>query len=905
MNQHQFGGRRDAGGDPASQMRLWPDEDFDANEPSPAATPARAAEQLASLGEGSKGAGVPDFADGVAKALADDATAAEPKGRQSGERPEKAMPAGERPASDKRGGANGTAKPGSSDDGDKAGADPGAEIRARLHQSNAADRAYRRLPVPRRDQLPAPQDSTERVPANFAPAAGYAEPDRDEAKLDLRKYLWLLFRHRWLILGASGLCVGVGLVTTLLTTPVYRATTTIQIDREVAKVVSQGEDVQQVDNGQSAEFYQTQYELLKSRSLAERVAKALNLQDDAAFMAADAPSPWANLKRLIFGAAPKDTTTASADVNALQAAAAGRLMGGFSIQPVNGSTIVALSFDSPNPTVAAKVINAVADNYISDSLDRRYAASTYARTFLEDRLQQLKLKLEESEKQLVAYADQNQIVSAGGTTTLTQTNLAAANDALSKATNERLQNELLLKQIQSMDGLGMPQILSDKTIQDLRAKRADLEATYKDKLGSFKPAYPDMVKLKTDMDEIDRQIAAEVGTITASIKAAYDAGKAEEDAQSKRIEDLKQQVTDFNNRNIQYTILQREVDTSRSLYDGLLQRYKEIGVAGGVGINNVSVVDRAEQPGAPFSPNLKRNLMMSLMLGLLLGAGAAFGREQLDDTFKSPEDVEDNLGLPLLGVIPLAKSEEEHVKALLDHRSSVTEAYRSLRTALQFSTSAGVPETLLVTSSRASEGKSTTALTLAKNYAQLGMRVLLIDADLRKPTLHDLLGYDGSVGLTNCLASPAIPPEVFQKTTIQGLTFMASGPLPPNPAELLAGPKMLTLMTVAAEQFDLVILDGPPVAGLADAPLLGSMAAGVLFVIDGTRTRRKVAEAALKRLYLARAQVVGAVINKLDTSGPGYGYGYGYGYGDNSYYGAERSKEISAATATPSPEKAS
>jgi succinoglycan biosynthesis transport protein ExoP len=284
--------------------------------------------------------------------------------------------------------------------------------------------------------------------------------------------------------------------------------------------------------------------------------------------------------------------------------------------------------------------------------------------------------------------------------------------------------------------------------------------------------------------------------------------------------------------------------------------------------------------------------MMSLMLGLLLGAGAAFGREQLDDTFKSPEDVEDNLGVPLLGVIPLAKSADEHAKALEEPRSAVTEAYRSLRTALQFSTSTGVPKTLLVTSSRASEGKSTTAMTLAQNYAQLGMTVLLIDADLRKPTLHELIGCDGSVGLTNCLTSSAIPPEVFHKTKIKNLTFVASGPLPPNPAELLAGPKMLTLLTVAAEQYDLVILDGPPVAGLADAPLLASIAEGTLFVIDGTRTRRKVAEAALKRLYLARAQVVGAAINKLDTTGPGYGYGYGYGYGDASYYGAERAKEI-------------
>ncbi len=752
------------------------------------------------------------------------------------------------------------------------------------------DRAYTRLPVARGEHLPASTDPRDHLPAHFAPSAAYLEPAPQETQLDLRKYLWLMFRHRWLILGTTALCLFVGLINTLLTTPIYKATTTIQINRDTVDLV-QGQDIQQVDGGNGFEFYQTQYELLKSRSLAERIVKKLNLQDDSAFMAAVVPSSWSNLKRMIFGAPPENQITASADLDARQATAAGRVMGGLSLQPVNSSTIVKLSFDSPSPKVAEKIANAVAEGYIADTLDRRYSASAYARRFLEDRLQQLKLKLAESEKQLVAYAEEKQIVSAGGTVTLTQTNLAAANDALAKATNDRLRNELLWKQIQSADNLGVPQILENKGIQELRTKRIDLATTYKDKLNAFKPAYPEMKKLQAQIDEIDAQIAAEVQLISDSIKAAYDASVSEEESLSQRIKQLKADVTDFNNRNIQYTILQREVDTSRSLYDGLLQRYKEIGVAGGVGMNNVSVVDRATVPGAPFAPNFKKNLTLSLILGLLLGAGVAFGREHLDDTFKSPEDVEDKLGVPLLGIIPLAKSGEAHVKSLEDPRSPVTEAYRSLRTALQFSTSSGVPKILLVTSSRASEGKSTTALTLAQNYANLGMKVLLIDSDLRKPSLHILLGCVDTVGLSNCLSGAAIEPEVFQKTNMKGLTFVASGPLPPNPAELLAGTKMLTLLTVAAEQFDLVILDGPPVAGLADAPLLGSLAAGTLFVIDGTKTRRNVAKAALKRLYLARAIIVGAVINKLDTTGPGYGYGYGYG--DTSYYGVEQPKALS------------
>jgi capsular exopolysaccharide synthesis family protein len=455
---------------------------------------------------------------------------------------------------------------------------------------------------------------------------------------------------------------------------------------------------------------------------------------------------------------------------------------------------------------------------------------------------------------------------------------------------------LLWEQLQSAQGIGVPQMLESESIAEKRAKKADLAANYQEQLAFFKPAYPEMVKLQAQMDELDRQIGEEISLIRASVEAEYKTAVAEEQSLTERLDALKEEFTDFRNRNIQYTILQREVDTNRTLYDGLLQRYKEIGVAGGVGTNNVAVVDRAEVPGGPFTPNLRRNLMMSLMLGLVLGVGAAFAREQLDDTFKSPEDIEENLGVPLLGVVPLAKSEEDHQLQLEDPRSALSEAYRSLRTALQFSTSSGVPRTLLVTSARATEGKSTTALTLARNYAELGMKVLLIDADLRKPTLHKKLpGSDPGVGLTNCLASEVVTPQVFQKTATRGLTFMPSGPLPPNPAELLAGPKMISLLAVAAEQFDLVILDGPPVAGLADGPLLSSMAAGTLFVIDGGSTRRNAAKGALKRLHFARGQVVGAVINKLTVGGFGYGYGYGYhgyGYGDTDYYGQDRAKEI-------------
>jgi capsular exopolysaccharide synthesis family protein len=276
---------------------------------------------------------------------------------------------------------------------------------------------------------------------------------------------------------------------------------------------------------------------------------------------------------------------------------------------------------------------------------------------------------------------------------------------------------------------------------------------------------------------------------------------------------------------------------------------------------------------------------MSFAMGLFCGGVAAFGIEFLDDSFKVPEEVETSLGLPVLGIIPVAPQGEALQSALADGRSALSEAYRSLRTAIQFSTPNGAPKTLLVTSAQPGEGKSTASLHLAKNFARLGQKVLLIDSDLRNPTLHTGLDLALAPGLSNYLTGNALPQGLFQSTQEERLTLLACGPLPPNPAELLAGPKMALFLSVAEKKFDIVIIDGPPTMGLADAPLLSSVVEGTLLVIEAGRTRRGAAKAALKRLHFARAQTIGVLLNKFDSRKVGHTYGYGYGYGYGDYYG--------------------
>jgi len=674
------------------------------------------------------------------------------------------------------------------------------------------------------------------------------------------------------------------LVGTLLMTPIYRATTSLQIERDTIKVVDV-EGVTPVEGPGGNDFYQTQYELLKSRALAQRVASQLDLAEGDRLERIAPRSPWSALGGLFSrrqDSAAEDDSGAAADARAEAATVA--VMQGITITPVRNSRLVRLHFDSPDPVFSQRAANALAEAYIASNLERRFDSSTYAKTYLEDRLEELKLKLEESERQLVTFAQQEQIVGTGENSgNLSEQNLGSINTALSQVRTERIRAESRWRQAQASRGLVLlGEVGQNSIIKSLQEQRGRLMAEYQDKLRLYKPAYPLMVQLKGQIDEIDSQIGSEVENIKAAIQAEFLASQEQERLLEEQMALLKTDVLDLQSRSIQYNIFKREVDTNRQLYDGLLQRYKEVGVAAGVTNNNISVVDRAQR-GSKYKPSLARNLALGLALGLMLGVLLALGFEYLDDTLKAPEDIEKQLGLSVLGVIPLLKPPMTPVKAMEDPRSAFAESYRSVRTALQFATDTGVPRCLLVTSATPAEGKSTTALTLAKNFAQLGKRVLIIDADLRNPSLHRSLGKENTSGLSNYLAGASKATEVIQATDTPHLMFMPTGPLPPNPAELLMGPKMLSLISIAAEKFDQVIIDGPPVMGLADAPILANMATGTLLVIEAGETRIAVARNALKRLVAARAHVVGALLTKFSSKHAGYGYGYGaynyYSYG--------------------------
>ncbi|WP_045835447.1 polysaccharide biosynthesis tyrosine autokinase [Hyphomicrobium sp. 99] len=689
--------------------------------------------------------------------------------------------------------------------------------------------------------------------------------------------LRILLKRKGLIFAVTVAAFSLGTVRTLMMTPLYTSKIRLQIDRSVAKIV-EGGNITPVE-GTDAEFLRTQYELLLSRSLAERVAQLARLADDQDFFRPRSFSFLATIRSILRPA----QSGAPQSQRELVSNAAAIVEQNISVRPIPGSRLVDISYSDPNPARSQKISAAYANAFIASNLDKRFEANAYAKAFLEDQIKQLKLRLEQSEKAMLAFAEKEQIVSIGASSSMVETDLANSSAALGNIARERIKNEQLWRQVEKSDALNFPQFLSSNAIDGLRAKRNDLVTEYQEKLQTFKPSYPVMVQIKNKIGEVDRQLAAEVRTIRASLKNAYESSLSQENEITARVATLRTDVLDFQKRSIEYNILKREVDTNRDLYNGLLQRYKEVDVAGGVGSNNVFVVDAASLPSSPSSPQLMKSVLLALFLGFGISIALAYVIENFDDVIDSVEEAERVGGLVTLGVIPLVNSRVDVKEALLDARSPLAEAYRSLCTSLQFTTPRGMPKTLFVTSAGAQEGKSISSIAITQHFARLGLNVLLVDADMRNPSLHKYLEADNSVGLSSCLAGACTPPDAIQKTATPHLAFLSSGPLPPNAADLLASPHFMSLLSGSLEVFDLVIIDGPPVLGLADALLLSNAAEATIFVMGSGLARGGAVRSALKRLEISKGPLIGGVITKLDAKTAGYGYGYSYGYGADAF----------------------
>lgn len=706
-----------------------------------------------------------------------------------------------------------------------------------------------------------------------------------EAVPIIRQYLNIAKRWRLVIAASLIGFLALGIIVTLLMTPKYTAASTIEISRESDRVTNfQG--VEREASIADQEFYQTQYGLLSSRTLSENVAKELRLVDKPEFFAmfdqfSDDPALKLSNGRY------------SGDSRARRQMLAGEiLIDNLVVSPARLSRLVEIRFTSPDADFSATVANAWAQQFIETNLDRKSEATAYGREVLQRQLAEYKARLDESQRQLVAYASQEQIInlpaqgsgsSGVGDRSIVSDDLSALNTALNESIAARIEAEARYRQA---GGAGASaEALRNTAISNLRQRRAELMADYERLLVQFEPEYPTAIQIKTQIDQLDSSISREENRVAASYQSEYRQALQRENSLRQRVAGLKDDYLSLRRRSIQYNIFQQEVDTNRALYDGLLQRFKEIGVAAGVGVNNVAIVDRAFAPRKPSSPNIILNLFASAVLGLFLGAVLALALEQLDDAIEDPENFRKRIGLPLLGTIPLLKGEDPQV-SLADRKSEMFDAYLSVQTNLSFATQDGIPRALAVTSTRPSEGKSTTSLALAATLVRSGRSVILIDGDMRSPSVHHWGQVDRDRGLSNFLSGDDnLDGSTFEIPQL-GVTAMSAGPLPPNAAELLSGRRLTALVERLAADYDHVIIDAPPVLGLADAPLIASQVDGIVYCVEAHNIKSSLVTASLGRLDVADIRLLGCVLTKFEPSKAHHGYGYEYSYS----YGAPDTK---------------
>jgi succinoglycan biosynthesis transport protein ExoP len=695
---------------------------------------------------------------------------------------------------------------------------------------------------------------------------------------DMRLMAW---RQRYLIGTIVGMAVLLAVIVTLLMTPIFRAQSTLRIDQENAKII-EGQDVDPaVAISDTARYMNTQKGVILSRGMAYRVVDTLHLGNDDAFfkaMRVNLPSSKIPANEL-----PLVRRNLAATIVQSHVAAD---------VPID-SRITTISFSSPDPVVAARLANTYADIYVDQNSARRYESTAYARRYLQSEIERARAKLQEAEHAAITYAQQAQIIDArdaaaapeggqgggagGSSSSLTTANLVRLNSDYSAAHSARIAAEERWKVAARTSPMELPEVIANAAIQNLRADRARMQSQLLQLRQRYESGHPQVAELTAQIGSLDKQIRQIAVQTRDSLRTNYLAARAQEASLQSAMQGLRGVALNEQNRRVQLNLIARDAETSRRQLDNLLQRYNQVSAAADIRTNNVSVVDRAEVPTSPVSPRAFFNVAAALALGFALALVLAFIREALDDTVRSPEDVERKLDLPLIGTTPLVTDETTTV-ALSDDRHPLSEAYYSVRATLDFASPNGAPKTLLVTSSSPGEGKSTTSAAIGLDYARIGKKTLLIDADLRKPSLHKLFGVKNDAGFVNLLTGQSRIDEVVLTVPGSTLHFLTLGPIPVNPAQLLSSDALPRFLERFSKDYDVIVFDAAPVMGIADVPLIARFMEGTLVIVEANRAHRGQAKTALKRLVGAGANVLGVVLTKFDARDAGYSYDYHYKY---------------------------
>ncbi|MDZ4307494.1 GumC family protein [Allopontixanthobacter sp.] len=702
--------------------------------------------------------------------------------------------------------------------------------------------------------------------------------------IDMNYILAVIRRNRWLIFSIVTVSVAAALAATLLAVPQYTARVTIQVNETSQRVLG-SEDTPAEDNSWNYErFLNTEIDVVTSYALAERVENALDLSESTRFF---------NAFGIHDEAIRSDDKLREMDAILL-------VQRNLKVPAPRNTRVIPVLFTSADAGISAQIANSYAEQFIQADLKRKFDSTAYARDFVSDQLTEAKERLANSEKALNTYARGAGLIRltdptvdedtgrAGGS--ITTASLIQLNQAANSARANRIGAETRWQSIANAPLYSSASVRSDPTVASLLGRRAALEASLAEESSRRLEDHPEIVSRRAELAQVQADLNAAANSVRLAIRTEYDAARATEIQLASQVNTLKGETLSEQDSSVQYALLEREADTNRQLYDELLQRYKQLNAAAGVSASNISIIDQARVPVAPSSPNLMFNLGIGFILGSFIAGGAVFLRTELDDSIRVPEDVAQKLDLPLLGVVPVNQAgtiEDE----MADPKAPIAEAYSSLCGSLLYATPQGLAPTMLVTSSQPSEGKSVTCRALAHTFSRMGRKVILVDGDIRRPSLHRFAGTDNSVGLTTVLTGQATLAEAVHTNCEQAFSCLTAGPTPPAPSELLASVRMQEIIDELAREYDLVIIDSSPVLGLADAPMLSVLVDGVVFVVEAARGRRGALKSSLRRLKAMRPNILGAVLTKFDPKDASNSYSSYYGY-DYYSYRDEREKAV-------------
>jgi exopolysaccharide transport family protein len=754
--------------------------------------------------------------------------------------------------------------------------------------------------VPRND-IPGSSELQPSGPAEFIRPIGSAlyslVPSQESS---LREYLRILIKRKWMVGSVVAGIFMIVAVASLRQTPVYDAVGRIVVNKADSNLITFKDSQPAFDYYDQSDL-DTEVRILQSDLMALQVIRQLNLD-----------------KRSEFGGRPDQkqgnliADTLSTDSNRMSG-----LLGAFRahlhVALIPNTRIIEIHYDSTDPQLAASAVNALASTYVEQNFKTKFESTMQASDWLSKQLVDLQMKVETSQEKLVRYQKEHEILGTDEKQNITMSKLDELNREMTSAESDRMQKEALYRQTQTndpdqvaaaivADSIGGGGVAASGLLDKLREQQAALRIQAAELNSQFGPSYPKVVQLNNQVKEIDHQLQMETAKAVDHLRGQYLAALQRETMLQGSFDKQKQEANKLNESAIEYSILKRDLDSNRTLYEGLLEKLKEAGVTAGLKSNNFRIIDAARVPTSPSEPNIPRNLAFALMLGLISGVGLAFVLENMDNTVRTPEQAQAISGLPSLGMIPLGSkahtygangkrlaltSSKEVVETVTQIRpqSQMAESYRALRTSLLLSNLGAPPKVIMITSARPQEGKTTTSLNTAIVLAQKGVRVLLIDADLRRPSIHKTLGMGPRSGLSNVLTgSAAWQQTVSISPILPNLFIMPAGSPPPNPAELLASTNMRDLITELRELYDHIVIDTPPTLSVTDAVVLSPRADATILVIRCGQTTKQALRRARDILMQVNAHVAGILLNAVDLTSPDYYYYYEYQGKYGHYY---------------------